>query len=396
MMTTRLSTDDNFHFEVLRILAHTRYGGADVGEVLATAYQVKPGDLESWYSNWYARAERVLAHAETLTEPVSIRDTMFRASTYFRAADFFLHGNWDDPRIIDCWEKQMYCFDRAMKLLPIPGERHEVQADGFKVPILFFPASKDRSDKRPTIIMSNGYDGSMEEMLHQCGFAGIERGYNIAICDGPGQPHVRRYQNLGFIPEWEKVVTPVVDYLETRPDVDTSKIGFLGNSMGGYMAPRAAAFEKRLAACICIDGVYDFGASPAFDPKPAEHVLKLDDEGLRRWFNDTSVPVGPRWAMSQGLWAFKIKTPAEFLEAVKAYSLKGLTDKIQCPTFVGRASHDMFFEGQPEMLRDALGDKATMVSFTQDDAAGEHCQIGAPVLCNQEMYDWFERVVVKK
>lgn len=77
----RLSSDQTFHFELLRVLALASYGGADVGEVLATSAEIIAGDFESYYRAWNHRAERVLAHAEQLTNPISIRDAMFKAST---------------------------------------------------------------------------------------------------------------------------------------------------------------------------------------------------------------------------------------------------------------------------------------------------------------------------
>lgn len=83
-------------------------------------------------------------------------------------------------------------------------------------------------------------------MYHMVGRAALDRGYNVITYDGPGQAGPRRAQNLGFIKEWEKVVTPVVDYLFTREDVDTNAICLVGFSLGGYFAPRAAAFEERL------------------------------------------------------------------------------------------------------------------------------------------------------
>lgn len=96
-------------------------------------------------------------------------------------------------------------------------------------------------------------------MLHVTGFAALERGWNVINYEGPGQPTVRRDQDLGFIVEWEKVVTPVVDHLSTLPEVDMSRLAFYGYSFGGWLATRAAAFEHRIQAVVAIDGVYSSG-----------------------------------------------------------------------------------------------------------------------------------------
>jgi hypothetical protein len=119
----QLSPDPCFNFELLRILAHASYSsGADVGEVLLAASEIEAGNFESWYRAFHKRAERVLLSATTtgttptpttthtsskkgFRDPVSVRDANFRAATYFRAADFFLHGDWNDERINDLWKK---------------------------------------------------------------------------------------------------------------------------------------------------------------------------------------------------------------------------------------------------------------------------------------------------
>ncbi|KAI1390874.1 alpha/beta-hydrolase [Hypoxylon trugodes] len=395
----KLNSDDSFNFELLRVLAHTTYGGADISECLIAAQEIVPGDFESWYEVWYRRAERVLSQAKDLKNPVSIRDAMFRAATYSRAADFFLHGNWDDPRIDSLWKRQTECFDAAIATLDNPGYRKLVKADGFNVPIIVFPAGKVGDDKkRPTILLGNGMDGSMGEMYHMHGVAALERGYNVVVYDGPGQPSVRREQGLGFIHNWEAVVTPVVDFLETLPFVDAGKIGLVGYSMGGYLAARAAAFEHRLAAVFQIDGLYDFTRTPIFQPENGLGRFGFGDdlEGTQALLNNPKVPAGLRWVLGQGLWAFKVRTRSEYLEKARLLSLaNGIAEQIQCPVLVGDAANDMFFLGQPQMMVEALGEKATLVTLTDEDGAGDHCHFGAARHTNRIMYDWFEEKVVK-
>jgi hypothetical protein len=96
------------------VLALSSYGGADVGEVLDMASEIQPGDFEPFSAISNSRAERILSRAKQLTNPISIQNAMSRASIYFRAADFFLHGNWEDPRIMSLKDKQTECFDQAI------------------------------------------------------------------------------------------------------------------------------------------------------------------------------------------------------------------------------------------------------------------------------------------
>ncbi|KAI0381903.1 alpha/beta-hydrolase [Hypomontagnella monticulosa] len=394
----KLSADPSFHFELLRMIGHTAYNGADISECLVAAAEIVPGDFESWYAAWNRRAERILSQVGSLKNPISIRDSYFRAATYSRAADFFLHGNPDDPRVASLWKQQAACFDKAIALLENPGYRVTVQADGFTVPLIVFPAGKKGdATKRPTVILGNGYDGSMEEIYHMHGAAALERGYHVIVYEGPGQPTVRRDQGLGFIYEWEKVVSPIVDFLLTQPFVDSTKIGLMGYSLGGYLAARAAAFEPRLAACIQIDGVYDFGISDAFGSETtlAKYGDPHDEAAIQAIVKDPKTPTGLRWAFGHGLWAFNVKTRQQVLDTAKKFSLVGIIDNIKCPIFVGDAANEMFFAGQPKMVADLLGDRATLATFTDEDGAAEHCHMGAPRYSSQVMYEWFDEKVVK-
>lgn len=156
----QLSTDESFHFELLRALSLARYSGSDISAVLTAASAIHPGDLKSWYTTFNSMAVRTLARTDTIdskNHPVSARDAYFAASTYFRYADFYLHGNKDDPRILELWVKLTYSFDHALALLPIPGKRVTLKADGFDVPAIFYAASG--GGKKPTLLWGVGLMG---------------------------------------------------------------------------------------------------------------------------------------------------------------------------------------------------------------------------------------------
>ena len=98
------------------------------------------------------------------------------------------------------------------------------------------------------MVVGNGFDAAHEDSYHYYCAAVLARGWNCITYEGPGQNTVRRTQDLGFIPEWEHVVHPVVDYaLSAKKNVvDQDRLVLVGNSFGGYLAARAAAFEPRL------------------------------------------------------------------------------------------------------------------------------------------------------
>ncbi|KAI9158903.1 20-hydroxy-prefusarin hydrolase FUS2 [Paramyrothecium foliicola] len=396
-----LSDDHAFHFQILRALSMSIYDGADLGEVLVASHSIIPKSLESFSNAFIEVAESVYKRAKSLANskfPASARTAFFSAATYFRAADFYLHENPSDPRIFDYWGKQTAAFDAGLATLTTPNERVTISTPDFDIPGIWF-APDDSVEQRPTIIMFNGYDGSQEEMYHAAGVAALERGYNVLTIEGPGQPSVRRYQEVGFTHEWEKVVTPAVDYLLSRSDdVDPNSIGLFGFSFGGFLAPRAAAFEHRLAAVMAIDGVWDFGARVRHDF--GEAAMRVYNSGNKTAFDalaqryfEPDAPTELRWGLGQGLWAFNTRSAYEFVTLTAAYTLEHVVDKIKTPVFVAEGQHDPASLGQPEKLAKALGGCGHYHLFRAEDLAAEHCGMGALKQQNQVVLDWFQGIL---
>ena len=265
MKPVLFADDPQFWFETLRTLGHAAYGGADIGEVLATAQNIVAGDYDSWHDEWLATADRIAAEAEpswlpgiapapvtgccgraTTTGPPSSSSTAtppIRASTTPIAA----------RRSASRRRGALHSGDRGGGD-PLRGHRPARL-------LLSCRRQRRRRPARPTMVLHNGFDGPAEEMHFSGAAAGAERGYHVLTFDGPGQGAARHLDGLVFRPDWENVVTPVLDWVMARPEVDQSRVGLLGLSMGGLLAPRAAAFEHRLAACVAVDGVYELGST---------------------------------------------------------------------------------------------------------------------------------------
>lgn len=397
-----LSTDESFHFEMVALLGESIYSGADIGPVLGAVKNIKSGDFESFSTTFFDLASHTKVQAENpdlAYDPINVRDAWFAASNYFRRADFYLHGNWDDPRINAYWDEQVYAFDKAIAALPIPGQRVTIPATGFDIEGIWFPASTDPNTKRPTLIMGNGYDGSQEDMYHTLVVPALERGWNVLTYEGPGQPVVRRRQNLGFIPDWERVVTPIVDYilLEHGQMVDDSRLALFGYSFGGYLAARAAAFEPRLAAVLLDGGIWS--TYDAFTSQLDNDTLQILESGDGNTFDtvvsgllrNPQAPTNIRWAIEQGLWAFNTRSPYEFLQSTKQYTMEGVVDKIRMPVWIADAEFEGVFKGQAEALKKAVGDKATYVRF--NGTAGYHCQVGALQELGRNMFAWLNQTL---
>ena len=209
-------------------------------------------------------------------------------------------------------------------------------------------------------------------------------------------------EGLTFRPDWEKVITPVLDFALKLPAVDPGRVALMGVSLGGLLAPRAAAFEKRIAALIANDGLYDYAAPQLAMAPPEQHerieeMLRAEaapavDQALKQAMK-TSATV--RWGITHGMYAMGAPTPRAYLAAALAYNLKnGVAESITCPTLVCEAEGDLFFKGQPQELYDHLTCRKTLICFTEHEGAGAHCQVGAGRLAFARIYDWLDETLV--
>jgi hypothetical protein len=162
-----LSKDDSFNFQLLLGLSFARYSAGDPAEILAAAQVIQPGSFHSFNSTFYKLANNSQHIADTSSgsraKRLNTRDTYFAASSYWRSADFYNHGNWSDPLIETYWKHQTYCFNKAMSTLPIPGQRVTIPADGFDAIGIFYGQANNSTTKRPTLLIGNGYDGAQED-----------------------------------------------------------------------------------------------------------------------------------------------------------------------------------------------------------------------------------------
>ncbi|WP_028926071.1 alpha/beta hydrolase family protein [Pseudonocardia acaciae] len=405
MRAVLFEDDKQFWFETLRVFGNASYGGADFGEVLATAERITPGDYDGWHDAWLATAERVggeASRAQAAGHPVSARDGHLRASTYFRTAEFFLHDNPSDPRIAYAYDRSVEHFRAAARLFRPAIEPVTIPYGSIAGAALhgYFYRAGDGSEPRPTVMMHSGFDGSAEEVHFVGAWAAVERGYHVLSFDGPGQPSAIHRYGLPFRPDWEHAVAPVLDHLATRPEVDMTRVALLGQSLGGMLAPRAAAFEPRIAAVIAVDGVYDAAAAvTAMFPLDADELARRaraprDDEldDMLR----TAIETNPtaRWAFGHGQYVMGADSPRRFLASYLDYHLRdGVAERIACPTLVCSAADDLFFEGQPQRLFEHLTCPKTLLEFTAEEGADAHCHVGAQRLALARIYDWLDDVL---
>ncbi len=392
-------SDPQFDYQLLRLLGEAVDGGSDIGECLSTAQRIKEGDFESWYAEWFGTAQRIRAAADRSFaggHTVSAREAYLRAMNYYRSAEFYLHGNPNDPRIQAVYDASVECFRKFADLSAPLYEPIEIPYQDTTLPGYFYAAGS-ATGPRPTLIAQTGYDGPQEELMGTA-LAAVRRGYHCVTFEGPGQGRVIRKQGLPFRPDWEKVITPVVDHVLARPAVDGDKVALVGFSLGGYLVPRGATFEHRLAAIIADGGVFSLFHEHTLPPgmtlkQMAEWAANKPDEFNQQMEQAMAASSTLRWAFQHGMYVFAAATPAEYWLKGIQYTMDGITDKIACPTLIIDSEHDTSFPGQAKRLYDALKCPKTFILFTAEEGAGEHCQVGASLLSSQRMFDWLDETL---
>ena len=386
-----------------RALLTTGSGGADFGECLATVRAVgEDGGADEWHDAWSATGDRVAAIAEQSAAKghgLSAHEAFLRASTYYRTAYFPLYGRPVDQRLLAAFERDAECFRRAAELAPYPLEPFEIEADFGSMPA-YLARPEDSGQPRPTIVQTNGYDSNVHEMFFSTAPAALRRGYNWIGFDGPGQGRNLIRDGLTLRPDWENVVGPAIDAVLQLPQVDPERVVLVGWSLGGFLAPRGAAFERRIAALVADPGQWDLGdAAVSTLPLAEEDKARFPDIDrdalgpMERWVREEADPL-TRWRLLQrGLWVNGAETLFDLFASIAQYEVSSVVSQINCPTLMTMAEGDPIAKEAPK-LYEAITAKKELVRFSEAEGAGGHCEAMARSLYHQRVFDWLDEVLV--
>ena len=402
-MFEKFFTDPSFDFETRTLLGGIHYGAGDIGEMLIAVASITDGDAASWVTQWRTLAGRIERTGDACLKAghrVSARQAYLRAAVYYAAAYVFVDGTeHPDAQLTELFASHRRCFDVHVSLLDPPAIPIAIPYEDTELPgFLFVPA--DDGVARATVILNNGSDGAMTFLWPELGQPGLDRGYNTVIFDGPGQQSMLFERGGPFRADWEHVITPLVDFLSDRPEVDASKIVLYGASQGGYWAPRAAAFEHRLAAVIADPGVVDVSTSWK-DHIPTELVALLDAKDETA-FNTAieSVTQEMTPAMEQE-FAWRAKPygdqPSIYatFKTAEQYRLGDLAKQIEAPIMITAPEGEQFWPGQSQQLYDTLPGAKELGSSTNAEGAGMHCEPMGRSLLEQRMYDWLDETLAR-
>lgn len=386
-----------------RALYRATYGGADFGECTTTIRRIgDSGSDDEWYDEWVATADRVAGIGDTSAaagHAVSAREAYLRASTYYQVAYYPLYGKPVDPRLVEAFEKETESFHKAAALYTPPIEVLEIPFEDSSLPAYLVKVD-DSGKPRPTIVQTNGYDSTIQEMFFSHAPAAIRRGYNYLGFDGPGQGRNLIRDGIPMRPDWENVVRPVIDFALTRPEIDPDRIVLVGWSFGGFLAPRAAAFEHRIAALVADPGQWDqrdlVVPSLPLSDEEKQRFPEIDRESLRpmeEWLQGPDADPSLRWKfLRRGLWVNGVDSLFDYCASMLDYELSPVASHISCPTLLTAAEGDPVAAGAPKLL-EAIDAPKTLARFTAAEGAGGHCEATARILYHQRVFDWLDETL---
>lgn len=291
------------------------------------------------------------------------------------------------------FEKSVATFEKAMKLFKTHYEIVEIPYQDTYLKGYFFGSHDyDPKTSKPTLMAIGGYDSTLQELYFCAAAPAIDRGYNCLIFELPGQGQALRTQNLIMRHDTEVPVGAAVDFISKRADVDKDAVALFGMSLGGYFAPRAAAFDERIKAVVTFNVFYDTYES-TLNQNPQLKVLETLPNEKKEALLAMAEEKNPslRWMINNGIWVMGLKHRYEVFDEMKKYTLRGVADKIKCPVLltIGEADH-FVSEDQLQQLTDSIQSPKTVYRFTREDGAEGHCQEGNHKLFHQVMFDWMD------
>ena len=327
---------------------------------------------------WTALTEQLVGQAEDAEKAGHLRTA---GQLYFRATNYLAQSErmiaHSDPDRVPTYRRILELAQKAFGLHSPQVSRVAIPYEGTTLPAYFSKAPGTADGPAPVMIMVNGLDSTKEHMYSSGHWEELSaRGISCLMLDQPGTGESLRLQGLTGRIDAEAWAAAAVDYLETRDDVDAGRIGISGWSLGGYYAPRAAAFEKRLALCVAWGANHDWGAVQR---------RRKEREGER--------PVPHYWEHVLWVWG---KTGDEndldaFLDFADGVHLDGVVEHITVPFLIAHGGNDRQIpvDYAHRSYEQAVNSpKRELRVFTPEEGATEHIGLDHLPYVSTFIADW--------
>jgi dienelactone hydrolase len=359
-------------FQFSRVLAAAQEGASMISECFQAASRMQPGDVESWYREWFRLGEvsdARAAAAEAAGHLQTAQNNWLRAANYYRSSEFYLEGH--DRRRVETFDRIEANSRRVLALMNPAGEVVKVPYENGAHLDAYFLRAPRAPKSTPVVICFGGLDEYKDELLHEITRHAFARGLSLLLVDLPGQGGTLRRQKIVNRFDTEVPVGRCVDYLLARGDVDPARIALYGASLGGYYAPRAASFEHRLAAAVadCV-------------------IFRMD---FRKHAGQPDLLV---WRHLK--WVFGSDSIEGVIAKADKFNLEGAIDKIRCPFLIVHGEED-FVGTQP--ANDAYnyakqhGVNVEIKWFTAEETGASHCQIDNLTIGMEYICDWIAKTL---
>jgi pimeloyl-ACP methyl ester carboxylesterase len=371
-----LHEDTSLDFQLNRLAT---LGGGQLEEIREVASRIR--DLADWKREFLALAERALAE-----------ERKANAAAYLRAAEFFMAPGDPDKSLAYERQAQLFCELAAGDFESGAVRKAKAAYDSGHLPALHLSVPEGMQ-RKGIVVVHGGFDSYAEELypLVKCI---PQAGYETVLFEGPGQGAVIRRQGIPFTTDWEKPVAAVLDHF------GFDDVTLLGISLGGYLAPRAAAFLPRVQRVIAFDVCWDlFEAGLSTRPKPLRIALRvllalragqlIDKLALRQMERDPF----SRWAIEHGTHVFGVQRPYDYFRRMKAFTTRHISSLVTQDFLLLAGTEDHYmpldhFHRQARALRNVRSFTGRI--FTRAESAHTHCQCGNLGLAMNVMLDWID------
>jgi len=396
----RFADDPGFDFAIRCILNAVPYGAAEVGEVLATAADLDGPSVDAFHDAWTARGRAVRAVAEACERDghrESAAMAHLRAANYLSAAVWYVLGTSVPERAPTAWREHRDSWEAVVRTWPTPAERLAIPFEGTALDgDLFSPAGAGDAP-RPLVVLMQGLDAPISDAMMTGLRDAVLRGYRALAFDGPGQGSAIYEHGLPARPDWEVVVGAVLDHALARPGIDPERVALVGVAHSGHLAARAAAFEPRVRALVLDPGVMRVvdGTLGQFPGEVVERFRAGDREGF-----DAALARAQEGSAELRFTDLKTREPwglatplFDALTGLASMDLAGIAGRVACPALVLDPDDAEGWPGQSKEVAAALGGPVRLERFTAQEGASLDCEILAPQVRNQRIFDWLDQTL---
>lgn len=375
--TYPLNRDPNYNFQLNRVI---QWDGGRLEDIQPVAGRIRTsGD---WKRELTALGDTAMAEGRTEN-----------AIAYYRMGEFFMYDG--DPDKLACYQKAVRLFYENYAAYFTSGlvERLEAPYEGARLPILH---TRPEGRRKDVILLHGGNDSYFEEFFFPMLYL-AKHGFEVYLFEGPGQGGVVREQGVKFTYQWERPVKAVLD------TIGEQDVTIMGASLGGMLAPRAAAFDDR------IKRVVGWSVFPNFLDVALEGELPAALWGVMRFMirHDFRWPINAvmrrkmaveptvDWAIRHGMYAYDAADPFGYIKKLDDFKMTDIGPRLTQDVLVIGANWDHFIPRklyQAEL--DALPNVRSLTYrlFTEKEDAGAHCNVGNPKLVLDTVMRWIEGI----